>query len=125
MRLLLDTHIFLWLLDDIDRVPRAALQAIRDPRNDLSVASIWEAVIKHQTGKLSVPGPPEIFLPLQRERHGIELLLITERTLTFLPALPPLHRDPFDRILISQALEHSLSIVTVDAAVHLYSVPTL
>ena len=127
MKLLLDTHIFLWLLDDIDRVPRAALQAIRDPRNDvfLSVASIWEAVIKHQTGKLSVPGPPEIFLPQQRERHGIASLLITERTLTFLPTLPPLHRDPFDRILISQALEHGLSIVTVDAAIRLYSVPTL
>ena len=127
MRLLLDTHIFLWFIEDTDLVPRASLRAIRDPRNQvfLSVASIWEVVIKHQLGKMPLPSPPETLLPQQRERHGIELLLIDEPTLRFLPSLPPLHRDPFDRILICQALEHDLTIVTVDADIQRYAVPTL
>jgi PIN domain nuclease of toxin-antitoxin system len=88
----------------------------------LSVASVWEVVIKHQIGKLPCHGA-EILLPSLRERHGIASLLITESTLRFLPGLAPLHRDPFDRILICQALEHGLTIVTVDAAVQSYLRP--
>jgi len=127
MRLLLDTHIFLWFISGDSRLS-ATLQAIlRDPANDvyLSVASIWEAVIKHQLSKLPLPQPPAIYLPLQRQNHRISSLGIDEMTIAFLPQLPTLHRDPFDRILICQALQHDLTIVTVDAAILAYPVSTL
>jgi PIN domain nuclease of toxin-antitoxin system len=127
MKLLLDTHIFLWFVLNDPQLRTAARTAIENGSNKsyLSVASVWEVVIKYQIGKLPLPMAPEILLPSLRERHGIASLLITESTLRFLPGLPPLHRDPFDRILICQALEHGLTIVTVDAAVQSYSVPTL
>jgi PIN domain nuclease of toxin-antitoxin system len=127
MRLLLDTHIFLWLVSDDPQLPQAARDAIQDANNTLylSIASAWEVAIKHNLGKMPLPTPPATYIPFQRRRHGIASLLITESTLAFLPTLPPLHRDPFDRILICQVLEHGLTLVTVDAAVRAYAVPTL
>lgn len=127
MRLLLDTHIFLWFISGDKQLSESALAAIRDPNHEvyLSVASVWEAVVKHQLGKLPLPTPPEIYLPLQRRNHRIASLEISEATIDFLPKLPALHRDPFDRILICQALQYGLTIVTVDALVSAYPVPTL
>ena len=127
MKLLLDTHIFLWFISGDNRLSAAAQASIRDPNNEvyLSVASIWEAVVKHQLGKLPLPQPPETYLPLQRQRHLIKSLTIDEDTIMYLPKLPALHRDPFDRILICQALQHGLTIVTIDAAIAAYSVPTI
>ena len=127
MRLLLDTHIFLWFVGNSRRLSTATASMIRDPGNDvyLSVASVWEVVIKHHLGKLPLPSPPEIYLPTQRRQHRIRSLDINEETVGFLPALPPLHGDPFDRILICQARQHRLSIVTVDALVMGYAVPTI
>jgi len=126
MRLLLDTHIFLWFISGDKRLSAAALSNIRDPNNDvyLSVASVWEGVVKHQLGKLPLPQQPETYLPLQRKNHHIASLGLDEATIAFLPKLPSLHRDPFDRILICQALQHGLTIVTVDAAIIVYPVPT-
>ncbi len=117
MRLLLDTHVFLWYITANPRLPGTFLAAIRDPANevDLSAASIWEAVIKHGLGKLPVPAPPADYLPEQREVHGIAALPIDEGAMTHLAGLPALHRDPFDRLLIAQALQHGLTIATVDA----------
>lgn len=127
MKLLLDTHIFLWFISGDKQLSDAALAPIRDPDNEvyLSVASVWEAVVKYQLGKLPLPQAPEIYLPLQRQNHRIASLEIDEVTVSFLPKLPPLHRDPFDRILICQALQHGLTLVTVDAMVTAYPVPTL
>jgi PIN domain nuclease of toxin-antitoxin system len=71
----------------------------------LSIASVWEAVIKSQLGQLLLPEAAEVYLPTQRERHRITSLTIDEGSLVHLGALPPLHRDPFDRMLISQALQ--------------------
>ena len=85
---------------------------------------MWEVVIKHGLGKLPLPQPPEIYLPRQRRDHGIASLEMDEATIAFLPKLPALHRDPFDRILICQALQHGLTLVTVDAAIQAYPVPT-
>src|SRR5207253_955061 len=101
--------------------------AIRDPANEvyLSVASVWEAVIKHALGKLPLPEAPADYLPRQRAAHRIATLPIEEGALVHLAALPPLHRDPFDRILIAQALQHGLTMVTVDDAVCAYPVPLL
>ena len=127
MKILLDTHIFLWFISGDTKLSASAQAHIRDPNNEvyLSVASIWEAVVKYQLGKLPLPQSPEIYLLLQRQNHHIASLGIDEATIAFLPKLPTLHRDPFDRILICQALQHSLTIVTVDAAITAYPVATM
>lgn len=127
MRLLLDTQVFLWYLSGDPRLPMAFRDAIRDPANQifLSVASVWEAVIKYSLGKLPLPAPPAEYLPRQREAHGIASLPIDEGSLAHLASLPALHRDPFDRILVAQALQHGLTLVTVDDAVKAYSVALL
>ncbi len=127
MRLLLDTHIFLWYITADPNLPATFLTAIREPANEvyLSVASIWEAIIKHRLGHLPLPGSPAEYLPEQRNAHGIASLPIDEKAMTHLASLPLLHRDPFDRILIAQAIQHELTILTVDATMLAYSVPHL
>ncbi|OAI55119.1 twitching motility protein PilT [Planctomycetaceae bacterium SCGC AG-212-F19] len=127
MRLLLDTHIFLWYITADPLLPDALRDAIRDPANEvyLSVASVWEAVIKHALGKLPLPRPPAEYLPQQRDVHRIASLPIDEGAFVHLASLPPLHRDPFDRLLLAQALQHGLTLVTVDDAVRVYSGPFL
>jgi PIN domain nuclease of toxin-antitoxin system len=127
MRLLLDTHVFLWYISADPQLPAAFRDAIRDPANTvyLSVASVWEAVIKYALGKLPLPEAPAEYLPRQREAHRIASLPVEEAALAHLASLPPLHRDPFDRMLIAQALQHGLKIVTVDDAVRSYPVPLL
>lgn len=127
MRLLLDTHVFLWYISADPRLPTAFLAAIQEPSNDvyLSAASIWEAVIKHGLGRLSLPAPPAEYLPRQREVHGIAALPIDEDAMKHLAGLPALRRDPFDRILIAQALQHALTLATVDAEITAYPVARL
>jgi PIN domain nuclease of toxin-antitoxin system len=127
MRILLDTHVFLWYISADPKLPAAFRDAIRDPANEvfLSAASIWEAVIKHSLGKLPLPEAPAEYLPRQREAHRIAALPVDETALVHLATLPPLHRDPFDRILISQALQHGMCLATVDDAVRSYAVPLL
>lgn len=116
-----------WYITDDPQLPVPYRDAIRDPTNEvsLSAASVWEAVIKHSLGKLLLPGPPAVYLPQQRVAHQIASLPIEEAVMERLADLPSLHRDPFDRILISQALHHGLTLVTVDDAVRAYSVPVL
>ena len=101
--------------------------AILDPANTiyLSVVSVWEAIIKFQLGKLPLPAPPAIYLPEQRSRHQIATLPVEEATLPHLAALPTLHRDPFDRLLLAQALYHDLTLVTVDDVMKAYPVKLL
>src|SRR5438128_2834301 len=125
MTLLHCTHIFLWYISADPRLPTEIRDAIREPANDvyLSVASVWEAVVKHALGKLPLPAPPAEYLPQQREAHKIASLPLQEPALVHLANLPPLHRDPFDRILIAQALHHGMSLATVDAMARAYPVP--
>ena len=127
MRLLLDTHVFLWYITADPKLPATFRTAIQDPTNEvyLSVASVWEAVIKHQLNKLPLPAPPATYLPQQRAAHGIASLPIDEDAMPYLAALPPTHRDPFDRILVAQALQHGLTLATMDALVIAYPVPVL
>ncbi len=89
------------------------------------MVSVWEAVIKHQLGKLPLPAPPADYLPQQRAAHRIASLPVDEGGMPYLAALPPLHRDPFDRLMLAQALQHGLTVVTVDADVSAYPVPLL
>jgi PIN domain nuclease of toxin-antitoxin system len=122
MNILLDTHIFLWFISNAPQIPAHWQTQIQDPANRiyLSVASIWEATIKFQLGKLPLPESAEIYLPKQRIRHSIESLMIDEGTIRQLPNLPEIHRDPFDRILICQAVQHHLQLMTVDSNIKQY-----
>jgi PIN domain nuclease of toxin-antitoxin system len=124
MKLLLDTHIFLWFISGDDQLPAPTLRAIRDESNEvfLSVVSVWEVMLKYGLGKLPMPEPPERFLPAQRERHRIASLALTEEGAVPLATLPALHRDPFDRMLVSQSIAHGLILVTEDHIVKTYPV---
>lgn len=127
MKLLLDTQVFLWLMAEPEHIPDRVLPAIRDTANDvyLSVASVWEASIKYQIGKLPLPAPPAVLMPDARVRYGMVSLPIDEGTIAQLQTLPSMHRDPFDRILICQALQHGFTLVTTDTMIRRYPVPVL
>ncbi|MBD2298858.1 type II toxin-antitoxin system VapC family toxin [Nostoc sp. FACHB-190] len=127
MRILLDTHIFLWFISGDTQLSTDVRDAIRDPDNDvyLSSVSIWEAIVKYQLGKLPLPEQPETYLPKQRDLHQIASLALDENSVIQLAKLPLLHRDPFDRMLICQALQNGLIIATVDSAVRAYSVSVM
>jgi PIN domain nuclease of toxin-antitoxin system len=124
MRILLDTHIFLWFISGDSQLSIDVRDAIRNPDNEvyLSAISVWEAIVKYQLGKLPLPEHPETYLPKQRDLHQIASLALDESSVMQLANLPPLHRDPFDRMLICQALQNGLTIATVDSAVRAYPV---
>ena len=123
MKLLLDTHIFLWLVDDSKRLSDRNRQIIHNLDNEifLSVVSIWECVIKYQVGKLNFSSSPEIYLPIQRRKHFIKTLTVDENSIARLINLPLLHRDPFDRLIMAQALQNDLIVMTEDKAILAYS----
>lgn len=127
MRILLDTHIFLWFISGDTKLSNDVRDAIRDPDNEiyLSVVSVWEAIIKYQLGKLPLPEHPGTYLPKQRDLHQITSLALDESSVVQLMNLPPLHRDPFDRMLICQALQNGLTIATVDTAIRAYKVSVI
>ena len=127
MKLLLDTHIFLWYITKDKRLPKTLLNNIRNIDNQvfLSVVSLWEAIIKCRIGKLSFPQPPETYLPTQRTKHQIAGLDLDEASVSHLPSLPDIHRDPFDRILICQAIEHGMVLITVDKKLKQYPIQIL
>ena len=126
MKLLLDTSAFLWYLSGDTKLPKPVMSAVRSPENDvwLSVVSLWEIVVKHKLGKLPLPAAPATYIPRQRERHAIDTLSLEERAIVHLPKLPPHHRDPFDRMLICQSIEHEMLIVTSDPRILEYPVKT-
>ena len=127
MKILLDTHVFLWYISGDDRISPEMTQAIRRPENEvyLSVVSLWEVIIKYQLGKMPLPQSPEIYLPTQRQRHLFRSLEVDEASVKQLIQLQPLHNDPFDRLLICQALAHGMTIATVDNHILAYPASTL
>lgn len=127
MKILLDTHVFLWFIAGDKRLPARMRESICDIGNEvyLSVVSLWEAVVKYQLGKLALPEPPDRYLPFQRQQHQIASMPLDEASVSRLAYLPSLHRDPFDRMLVCQALAHGLTIATVDDAISAYAVPVL
>ena len=122
MKLLLDTHIFLWLVNNDSRLSTKHRQAIQNPNNEkfLSVVSMWECIIKYQVGKLNFPISPAIYLPQERKKHLIKTLTITEDSITQLLKLPLLHKDPFDRLIMAQSLQHDLIVMTEDKLILAY-----
>lgn len=127
MRFLLDTHMVLWFFSGDAWLPADWSDSIRDAGNEvyLSVVFIWEAIVKHRLGKLSLPHPPEHYLPAQRARHQIASLPLDEASVYQLGALPSVHWDPFDRLLVCQAIEHGLTFITVDPVFRAYPAPIL
>lgn len=116
MKLLLDTSTFLWIAVDHPRLSASARAAFMAPANEvfLSVVSAWEIAVKYQLGKLPLPVPPDRFVPEVREAHGVVPLALDEAAALGAARLPDLHRDPFDRMLVSQAIAHGMVILTDD-----------
>ena len=127
MQILLDTQIFLWYISGDTRLPSAVLPHIQnmEHRIILSVVSLWEIAVKYHLGKLPLPQPPELYLPIQRRRHRIDALDLDEASVLQLHKLPNVHRAPFDRMLICQTIQHGLVLATVDANMFKYPVSTL
>lgn len=123
MRLLLDTHAFLWAILDPGRLSAPAKSTLSGSHEFfLSHISIWECVIKHSAGKLNLPGSPVTYLRAQAEANAVALLPVTLAHLRQLETLPPLHRDPFDRLLVSQAQADDLALVSANANLARYTV---
>ena len=124
MTLLVDTSAFLWWVTGSPRLSAPARDALTDPGNQvfLSAVSAWEIAVKHALGKLPLPEEPETLIPRLRERHRVEELALSEAAALQLPKLPPLHRDPFDRMLVCQAIAHGMVLLTPDTQIQAYPV---
>src|SRR5262245_10558784 len=127
MRLLLDTCTFLWIVNGQRALADDVVAALAAPENEvlLSAVSVWEIAVKHARGRLPLPIPLERFVPHERTRRGIALLAVDEDSALHVAKLPPLHLDPFDRMLVSQAIIHGMAIVTPDPAVTQYPARTM
>ena len=124
MRLLLDTVAFIWLVEGDSRLSAFARTSIIDPANDvyLSAASAWEIAVKHALGRLPLRVSPQEYVVGQRRLHRIESLSITEEATLQVGKLPGLHRDPFDRLIVAQAIVEGLAVVTPDRLIAAYPV---
>ena len=127
MKLLLDTHSFLWFISGHSELSHDARQLIENPANQrfMSLASIWEMAIKVSIGKLTLAQPFGILIPQQMEINGIELLEIKMEHLAKIVDLPLHHRDPFDRLIIAQAMIEDISIVGTDSTFDAYPITRL
>jgi PIN domain nuclease of toxin-antitoxin system len=126
LKLLLDTCTFLWLDSDLARLPARVRHLCADESNQLilSAVSAWEIAAKHFAGKLPLPASPEEYITGCRTASGIVSIRFREDDAFHLPKLPALHRDPFDRMLICQAIARGLTIVTPDQNITQYPVLT-
>lgn len=124
MRLLLDTHAFLWWVADAAELSPRAKAAVADPDNEclISAASCWEIAIKVGTRKLEIDGTVERFVPHHMSVNGFHELPIEIRHAARTARLPFHHRDPFDRLLAAQALEEDLTIVSGDPIFRRYGI---
>jgi len=127
MILLLDTCVFIWLTQEPEKLGAAARTAINDSANSLffSHASAWEMHLKHHAGKLILPDPPKQWIPQQLAEWKISVLAIHLAAIQRTSDLPDIHRDPFDRLLVAQALEEGLTIVSPDSFFRGYGVPVV
>ncbi|HXG71822.1 MAG TPA: type II toxin-antitoxin system VapC family toxin [Gemmatimonadaceae bacterium] len=126
MKVLLDTCTFLWAISDPARLPVRVTDLILTQDNEVyvSAASAWEITIKAGTGRLPFGADVDRFVREQREAAGFASLPIDEESALHVTRLPALHRDPFDRMLVSQAIVHGLTILTPDALVTQYPART-
>ncbi|MBT9584362.1 type II toxin-antitoxin system VapC family toxin [bacterium] len=125
--LLLDTHIWLWLGPTPEKISPEVLSVLEDPANGLflSAASSWEISIKYRLGKLPLPEPPNRFIADRLLRDGIQFLPIGLQHTVRVAELPDYHSDPFDRLLVAQALTEKMVLVTADEKMLPYEVEKL
>lgn len=124
MRILLDTCTFLWMTLDAPALSQKARQLLADPGHEiyLSAISAWEIGVKYSTGRLPLPNPPAVFVPTQRQALGLIPLIFGEPAALLEAGLPRIHKDPFDRALICQAIIENLILLTPDPAIRRYPV---
>lgn len=127
MRILLDTHCWLWWLMEPSRLSQHTLAIINDSQNEvcLSVASCWEIAIKHSIGKLQFDEPLDSFIQSRLKRDNIRIIEINLTHALRVATLPHHHRDPFDRLIIAQAQVEQIPIVTADAQFANYDVAVI
>lgn len=126
MRILLDANVFLWMSAEPERLSNRAKEICENSDNTLYLSSVSanEIAIKYNLQKLRLPKPPSIHIPKYRMANGILSTSLDEESSLLLESLPLLHRDPFDRLLICQALTHDLTILTPDKQIRQYEVET-
>lgn len=127
MRLLLDTHVFLWLQASRWRLSPDAMTLLADPGTELllSAASSWEIAVKYSIGRLALPQQPSDYVPDRMRRGGIDGLPVDHADALHVGGLPMHHRDPFDRLLVAQAQLYGLPVLTSDPAFDAYEVEVI
>jgi PIN domain nuclease of toxin-antitoxin system len=127
VKVLLDTQVWLWLQDRVGRFSYSTLEILQDPETDriLSMASVWEVSIKFAMGKLRLPEAPDRYIPDRLALSMTRLLPIELRHAVHVAQLPPHHRDPFDRLLLAQALIERVPVLTADRRFSAYGVEVL
>ena len=125
MRLLLDTHVWLWMIAERERFDAETAGMLENSANELllSAASSWEIAIKHALGKLTLPAPPARYVPQQIAKTGVTPLLVEHSHALRVADLPPHHRDPFDRLLVAQAELEGVTLLTADRQFEPYGIP--
>lgn len=127
MKLLLDTHAFIWWDSNPEQLSNTALNLLADSANELllSVASIWKIQVKRQFGKLSLQSSLSEILTAQQTTNALSILPINVEHVLTLDQLPAIHKDPFDRILIAQAIYEDAALVSTDSVFASYPVQTI
>ena len=127
MRLLLDTHTFIWYVTDNPRLSANVKRLIEDENNEklVSIASIWEMAIKHSIGRLNFSLPFMEFVRQQLDVSNIGLLEINLDHIEVVASLPLHHRDPFDRLIIAQSMAEQIPVLSVDAIFDAYAIARL
>ncbi|HYN83061.1 MAG TPA: type II toxin-antitoxin system VapC family toxin [Gemmatimonadaceae bacterium] len=125
MRLLLDTHVWLWMIAEPERFDVDTAAVLENSANELllSAASSWEIAIKHSLGKLTLPAPAAKYVPQQIAKTGVTPLLIEHSHALRVAELPSHHRDPFDRLLVAQAELEGVTLMTADRQFEPYGIP--
>jgi PIN domain nuclease of toxin-antitoxin system len=127
VRYLLDTHAFIWWIDNDARLSARAQAVVRDPDNEIlvSAGTAWEIAIKAGLGQLEIPRDLPEIMPGQISANGFAVLPISLVHALYVARLPLLHRDPFDRILVAQAAVENLTLVTADPVLSRYDIPVI
>ena len=123
MKILIDTHTFLWFINDSPELSNNAAELIEsDIELVLSVASLWEIAIKVNLNKLTLPEDYKTFIPQQLTLNSIEILPVSLQHLSLVAKLPLHHRDPFDRLIIAQAIAEEIPVISIDRQFDHYDV---
>jgi PIN domain nuclease of toxin-antitoxin system len=127
VRILLDTHVFLWWAVDDPRLSAELRLALESPDNQvyLSSVSVWEIVIKQGLGRIRLPDNPADWLQAYVTQYGLLPLAIEHSHALTIRDLPPKHRDPFDRMLVAQAVCEGMTLATADQAISQYGTPVI